>query len=232
MDANLQQVQVMAEQIRGDLDKVMNIVQSNNKEGDFIKSEKAIGDYLHTLESNKKAISLVLGDKQLLIEGTDLGLFLKYVILVNTLALVKQSQNKPSEAEPLFLRAHGLIHDIPTTQQNEKTQAIVNFKTSLGVNIVRCFIKQRKYTEAVPYFRASTNSTKTDEECIKYMKESPMFAQDRVVVDGRKCANCCRENTPTGGDLKQCSVCKTTLYCSSECQKAHWKIHKIKCSKV
>lgn len=29
--------------------------------------------------------------------------------------------------------------------------------------------------------------------------------------------------------LKCCSVCKTTLYCSKECQEAHWPAHKRHC---
>ncbi len=30
-------------------------------------------------------------------------------------------------------------------------------------------------------------------------------------------------------ELKCCSVCKTTLYCSKECQGAHWPVHKREC---
>ena len=31
--------------------------------------------------------------------------------------------------------------------------------------------------------------------------------------------------------MKKCSVCKTERYCSAECQKIHWKIHKKVCGK-
>jgi radical SAM protein with 4Fe4S-binding SPASM domain len=31
--------------------------------------------------------------------------------------------------------------------------------------------------------------------------------------------------------LRQCSACKKVYYCSAECQKAHWKVHKADCKK-
>lgn len=32
------------------------------------------------------------------------------------------------------------------------------------------------------------------------------------------------------GKILKCSICKSVTYCSKECQKVHWKIHKITCS--
>ena len=32
-----------------------------------------------------------------------------------------------------------------------------------------------------------------------------------------------------GAALLQCSQCKTTRYCSKECQRLHWKVHKPAC---
>jgi hypothetical protein len=44
------------------------------------------------------------------------------------------------------------------------------------------------------------------------------------------CANCHRMNF--GGESKRldCSRCNTASYCNTECQKAHWPIHKKACS--
>jgi len=42
-----------------------------------------------------------------------------------------------------------------------------------------------------------------------------------------KCANC-DHRYPS---MKKCSACKKEHYCSSECQKTHWKIHKKVCGK-
>ncbi|KAJ7193141.1 hypothetical protein GGX14DRAFT_478988 [Mycena pura] len=37
------------------------------------------------------------------------------------------------------------------------------------------------------------------------------------------------EKTVKRTDIKVCSACKDARYCSKECQKAHWKVHKLSC---
>lgn len=44
----------------------------------------------------------------------------------------------------------------------------------------------------------------------------------------QECANC--DNVCLPKELKQCSFCKETLYCSRACQKQHWTEHKRKCT--
>ena len=41
------------------------------------------------------------------------------------------------------------------------------------------------------------------------------------------CGNCDKENPSF-----RCSKCKESQYCSSECQRAHWKAHKLECQKL
>jgi splicing suppressor protein 51 len=43
------------------------------------------------------------------------------------------------------------------------------------------------------------------------------------------CATCKKTGTETP-NLKRCAKCKTTYYCSPDCQKADWKSHKKQCS--
>jgi splicing suppressor protein 51 len=45
-----------------------------------------------------------------------------------------------------------------------------------------------------------------------------------------KCAKCAKTSTESGIDLKRCAKCRTTPYCSRECQKADWKAHKKICA--
>lgn len=43
------------------------------------------------------------------------------------------------------------------------------------------------------------------------------------------CAECSARHGQDGTELLQCSRCKDRKYCSSACQKKHWKIHKKLC---
>ncbi|KAF1954603.1 putative MYND domain protein [Byssothecium circinans] len=45
----------------------------------------------------------------------------------------------------------------------------------------------------------------------------------------RACAKC-QKTDDDAPNMKRCAKCQTTHYCSRECQKVHWKIHKKVCS--
>ena len=44
----------------------------------------------------------------------------------------------------------------------------------------------------------------------------------------KKCCQCHKRHDPLDRSLK-CSGCKRVHYCSRECQKEHWPIHRIQC---
>lgn len=46
-----------------------------------------------------------------------------------------------------------------------------------------------------------------------------------VKVPGRQCANCGK----IANKSKGCAGCHGAVYCNKECQKAHWKVHKLSC---
>jgi len=58
------------------------------------------------------------------------------------------------------------------------------------------------------------------------LEDSPQQDSKKKLTKMSTCANisCCNEGT------KQCSKCKTVKYCSRECQKEDWKVHKTICS--
>ncbi|KAK7039541.1 MYND-type domain-containing protein [Favolaschia claudopus] len=47
-------------------------------------------------------------------------------------------------------------------------------------------------------------------------------------MSSSKCAKCSKSDQDTS--FQRCSRCKTTIYCSQDCQKADWKLHKTRCS--
>jgi hypothetical protein len=53
----------------------------------------------------------------------------------------------------------------------------------------------------------------------------------RHVNDYEGCTKCGKHRS-AGVKLLKCSGCRTTLYCSVECQKAHWKTHKPDCKRI
>lgn len=63
-------------------------------------------------------------------------------------------------------------------------------------------------------------------KCFKKCKKSHI--NDTSLKPALLCGVCKKEFP----ELKRCSQCKRTYYCSSECQKADWKSHKSVCSPI
>ena len=88
-----------------------------------------------------------------------------------------------------------------------------------------------KGTEIGKVMEALMNTQgKSDHESNEYLKgagfgdDPPGLADDPM----RSCGNCGR----TDGQLLKCTGCEGQVYCSAECQTAHWKEHKKCCSKL
>jgi len=54
-------------------------------------------------------------------------------------------------------------------------------------------------------------------------------AGETAPLDDTDCANCGKSNDEA--QLKQCSACHTIRYCSTMCQRNHWRMHKVDCRK-
>lgn len=60
-------------------------------------------------------------------------------------------------------------------------------------------------------------------------EEAP--AQGEDPTEAEYCAKCQKESTKDH-PLNSCSKCKTTLYCTRDCRKADWKLHKKNCARL
>lgn len=49
------------------------------------------------------------------------------------------------------------------------------------------------------------------------------------ITDPRPRCAYCNTQEEGGARLLQCSACKAVKYCNTQCQKAHWKVHKPVC---
>ena len=47
-----------------------------------------------------------------------------------------------------------------------------------------------------------------------------------------KCHNCDKQPKDCEGSLRRCGSCGEAFYCSKECQKKHWKLHRSTCQKT
>ena len=54
---------------------------------------------------------------------------------------------------------------------------------------------------------------------------SPAASEINLKLPLKICSNCFKEGTA----LRDCSRCKSVQYCSKDCQRQHWKIHKPEC---
>jgi len=65
----------------------------------------------------------------------------------------------------------------------------------------------------------------------EYKPQETMLPPPRPGAEGGKgqCANCKAPKTPSGQSLMRCGNCQGVAYCSTKCQKEHWKKHKRLC---
>lgn len=69
------------------------------------------------------------------------------------------------------------------------------------------------------------NSTTGSQSSVSTVKPSQLTKEaDDLPTLENPCANCSQEHC-----TKKCARCKKVFYCSAECQKEHWKLHKQSC---
>lgn len=67
--------------------------------------------------------------------------------------------------------------------------------------------------------------------CVAFCVSYPVFRRRRFAdVQCRKCNRTSLAGEPSNAKLKTCARCKSTRYCSFECQKLDWPRHKLECT--
>ena len=81
--------------------------------------------------------------------------------------------------------------------------------------------QHQKSCHPVPFYNTIGGKTITlDADDLQYMQT------ERENV-GMMCANC--DTMAKNLHFKKCAACKRVAYCSKECQKKHWRVHKTEC---
>jgi hypothetical protein len=60
----------------------------------------------------------------------------------------------------------------------------------------------------------------------------PVATPKSTRCDNPDCRKLETDVVAAGGKFMKCSRCKAVWYCSADCQKAHWRLHKSHCGKV
>lgn len=69
-----------------------------------------------------------------------------------------------------------------------------------------------------------------DHERVKYHTDV-VVRNDKLRVVSLACDNpgCMAYETPGAARFKKCTGCRAVRYCSTECQRAHWRVHRAHC---
>jgi hypothetical protein len=81
-----------------------------------------------------------------------------------------------------------------------------------------------------PVYSDAPDAVCGDSVCVEKMNQAFKQAWDNSKPDGC-CAACLKTESEKGTPLLRCSRCKTTHYCSLQCQRTHWPTHKKACTK-
>lgn len=138
-----------------------------------------------------------------------------------------------ADKNQLRRRQKALINKLKNTYKKHGWTGVPNEKNKeCDTDLVEiCAIREVLYGEPVKVvsdlrpdlLKNINSSTLTPEDVRQALKASGMKATTKQALG---CALC----GLVTGDLKKCGKCKSVLYCSAECQKKDWPVHKLACS--
>ena len=90
-------------------------------------------------------------------------------------------------------------------------------------------ILEENHARLDPTFVASASKGLVADWRVSILQPVPKQGEKTTAVIKEMCALCGKEEEAGGAPLKACARCKVQKYCSKECQKADWKMHKKTC---
>lgn len=137
---------------------------------------------------------------------------------------------------PLYADPDSYYNDIVTTKEVTKSASKGGSQTQKETSNKKFKTKSdtKSFTKTVKKNPPENLTVKKNppEKLVKTMKErSPEIAKEESAETTtkkkprRRCANCGEKASV----MKKCADCGTVKYCSRECQKQHWKVHKVNC---
>lgn len=109
---------------------------------------------------------------------------------------------------------------ISPSMPHAPNQSLEPLATDLGESATRYV------NEHIRWFRASqvSKAMREREAALRAGFQVPMYVQPPAPAAPRVCAVCGEPGN------KRCSKCNRVTYCSQDCQKKHWRVHKTECA--
>ena len=143
----------------------------------------------------------------------------------------KWSEKKNAESFKRILPGNEKVMTI--TIQTTKDSQLLRFVLRLNRSKITPSIWQKKNLalgEDSPWMATFVSPLYSDNPHMIFQTSN---ASNRSTLGGSVNENsCCSACKKVSQSLKRCSRCRSTVYCSVECQRQHWAQHKMACKKV
>lgn len=136
--------------------------------------------------------------------------------------LLEQACNNKCPEIIKFLLQHT---ENPRTLLSKLTFKSVEINSHLVQYVLDLAFKTDQETGSKKRKRTESESDDELEHARKSTREDS--SADSLETDKKLCAHCSKADCH-----RRCAACKTAYYCSDECQKTHWRIHKFDCKPI